>query len=158
MVDAVNMGADAVGAIPHFEFTREYSVESLNFAMNLAAEKGKLVDVHCDEIDDEASRGLETVAARALELELFDRVTASHTTAMHSYNNAYVMRLMRLLKMSRINFVANPLVNTHLQGRADTYPKRRGVTRVRELTAEGINVSFGHDDIFDPWYPLAAAV
>ncbi len=154
MVDAVNMGADAVGAIPHFEFTREYSVESLNFAMNLAAEKGKLVDVHCDEIDDEASRGLETVAARALELELFDRVTASHTTAMHSYNNAYVMRLMRLLKMSRINFVANPLVNTHLQGRADTYPKRRGVTRVKELTAEGINVSFGHDDIFDPWYPL----
>lgn len=154
MIDAVNMGADAVGAIPHFEFTREYSVESLNFAMNLAAEKGKLVDVHCDEIDDEASRGLETVAARALELKLFDKVTASHTTAMHSYNNAYVMRLMRLLKMSRINFVSNPLVNTHLQGRVDTYPKRRGVTRVKELTAEGINVSFGHDDIFDPWYPL----
>lgn len=154
MIDAVNMGADAVGAIPHFEFTREYSVESLNFAMNLAAEKEKLVDVHCDEIDDEASRGLETVAARALELELFDKVTASHTTAMHSYNNAYVMRLMRLLKMSRINFVSNPLVNTHLQGRVDTYPKRRGVTRVKELTAEGINVSFGHDDIFDPWYPL----
>jgi cytosine deaminase len=148
------MGADAVGAIPHFEFTREYSVESLDFALDLAAREEKLVDVHCDEIDDEASRGLETVAARALELGLYDKVTASHTTAMHSYNNAYVMRLMRLLKMSRINFVANPLVNTHLQGRIDTYPKRRGITRVKELTEAGINVSFGHDDINDPWYPM----
>ena len=154
MEEAVAMGADAVGAIPHFEFTREYSVESLNFALELAAGNDRLVDVHCDEIDDEASRGLETVAARALELGLYDRVTASHTTAMHSYNNAYVLRLMRLLRMSRINFVANPLVNTHLQGRADTYPKRRGITRVRELTDAGINVSFGHDDIFDPWYPM----
>lgn len=154
MENAIKLGADAVGAIPHFEFTREYSVESLNFALRLAAENDKLVDVHCDEIDDEASRGLETVAARALELGLYDKVTASHTTAMHSYNNAYVVRLMRLLKMSRINFVSNPLVNTHLQGRMDTYPKRRGVTRVKELTAEGINVSFGHDDIFDPWYPM----
>lgn len=151
---AVELGADAVGAIPHYEFTREYSVESLNYAMELAQQYDRLVDVHCDEIDDEASRGLETVAARALELGLFDKVTASHTTAMHSYNNAYVLRLMRLLKMSRINFVSNPLVNTHLQGRADTYPKRRGVTRVKELLAEGINVSFGHDDIFDPWYPM----
>lgn len=154
MIDAVKMGADVVGAIPHFEFTREYSVESLNFALQLAAENDRLVDVHCDEIDDEASRGLETVAARALELGLFDMVTASHTTAMHSYNNAYVTRLMRLLKMSRINFVSNPLVNTHLQGRMDTYPKRRGITRVKELTEAGINVSFGHDDIFDPWYPM----
>ena len=154
LTEAVKMGADAVGAIPHFEFTREYSVESIDFAMKLAADNDKLVDVHCDEIDDEASRGLETVAARAYELGLFDKVTASHTTAMHSYNNAYVLRLMRLLKMSRINFVANPLVNTHLQGRADTYPKRRGVTRVKELMEAGINVSFGHDDIFDPWYPL----
>lgn len=154
LTEAVKMGADAVGAIPHFEFTREYSVESLHFALDLAAEWNKLVDVHCDEIDDEASRGLETIAAKALELGLYDRVTASHTTAMHSYNNAYVLRLMRLLKMSRINFVANPLVNTHLQGRADTYPKRRGITRVKELTEAGINVSFGHDDIFDPWYPM----
>lgn len=154
MIDAVKLGADVVGAIPHFEFTREYSVESLNFAMELAAQNDRLVDVHCDEIDDEASRGLETLAARALEMEMFDKVTASHTTAMHSYNNAYVLRLMRLLKMSRINFVANPLVNTHLQGRVDTYPKRRGITRVKELTEEGINVSFGHDDIFDPWYPM----
>lgn len=154
LLDALKMGADCVGAIPHFEFTREYSVESLNYAMELAAKYDKLVDVHCDEIDDEASRGLETLAARALELGLYDKVTASHTTAMHSYNNAYVMRLMRLLKMSQINFVANPLVNTHLQGRVDSYPKRRGITRVKELTEAGINVSFGHDDIFDPWYPL----
>lgn len=152
--EAVRLGADAVGAIPHFEFTREYSVESVNYALKLAADNGLLADIHCDEIDDEASRGLETVAARALELGLFDRVTASHTTAMHSYNNAYMLRLMRLLKMSRINFVANPLVNTHLQGRADSYPKRRGVTRVKELNAAGINVSFGHDDIYDHWYPL----
>ncbi|MCI8537078.1 MAG: cytosine deaminase [Oscillospiraceae bacterium] len=154
MEDAVKMGADVVGAIPHFEFTREYAVESLNFAMKLAEKYGKLVDVHCDEIDDEQSRGLEVLAARAYESGLKDRVTASHTTAMHSYNNAYVTKLMRLLKLSEINFVSNPLVNTHLQGRMDTYPKRRGVTRVKELLAEGINVSFGHDDIFDPWYPL----
>lgn len=154
MQTAADMGVDALGAIPHFEFTREYSVSSLNFVMKLASECGLLVDVHCDEIDDEASRGLETLAARAYELGMGERVTASHTTAMHSYNNAYVMRLMRLLKMSGINFVANPLVNTHLQGRMDTYPKRRGMTRVKELTEAGINVSFGHDDIFDPWYPL----
>lgn len=152
--DAVKMGADCVGAIPHFEFTREYSVESLNYACDLAVKYDRLMDVHCDEIDDEASRGLETLACRALELGLLDRVTASHTTAMHSYNNAYVNRLMRLLSMSKINFVSNPLVNTHLQGRVDTYPKRRGVTRVKELLAAGCNVSFGHDDIFDPWYPL----
>jgi len=154
MEDAVKMGADCVGAIPHFEFTREYSVSSLNYAMELAEKYDRLVDVHCDEIDDEASRGLETLAARALESGLRDRVTASHTTAMHSYNNAYVQRLMRLLKMSGINFVSNPLVNTHLQGRIDTYPKRRGITRVKELREAGINVSFGHDDIFDPWYPM----
>lgn len=154
MIRAIEMGADCIGAIPHFEFTREYSVESLNFIMELAKKYDKLVDVHCDEIDDEASKGLETLACRAYEMGLGSRVTASHTTAMHSYNNAYVNRLMRLLKMSKINFVANPLVNTHLQGRIDTYPKRRGVTRVSELLQEGINVSFGHDDIFDPWYPL----
>ena len=154
MENAIKMGADAVGAIPHFEFTREYSVESLNFAVDLACRYDKLIDVHCDEIDDEASRGLETLAARAYEAGIGERVTASHTTAMHSYNNAYVVRLMRLLKMSGINFVSNPLVNTHLQGRMDTYPKRRGITRVKELTEAGLNVSFGHDDIFDPWYPL----
>lgn len=154
MENAVKLGADCVGAIPHFEFTREYSVDSLNFAMKLAEKYDRLVDVHCDEIDDEASRGLETLACRAYERGMGEKVTASHTTAMHSYNNAYALKLFRLLKMSGINFVSNPLVNTHLQGRMDTYPKRRGVTRVKELLEAGINVSFGHDDIFDPWYPL----
>ena len=154
---AAELGVDAIGAIPHFEFTREYSVESLDFACRLADEFGLLVDVHCDEIDDEASRGLETLATRALEMGLKDRVTASHTTAMHSYNNAYFVRLLRLLKMSGINFVSNPLVNTHLQARTDTYPKRRGVTRVKELTEAGINVSFGQDDIVDPWNPSGRA-
>ncbi|MGL5258315.1 MAG: cytosine deaminase, partial [Proteocatella sp.] len=154
MKSAIELGADVVGAIPHFEFTREYGVESLNFAVELAAKYGKLIDVHCDEIDDEQSRFLETLATRAYEYKLGEKTTASHTTAMHSYNNAYTYKLFRLLRMSGINFVANPLVNTHLQGRFDSYPKRRGVTRVKELLADGINVSFGHDDIFDPWYPL----
>ena len=108
----------------------------------------------CDEIDDEASRGLEVLATLALKTGMKGRVTASHTTAMHSYNNAYVAKLMRLLRLSEINFIANPLVNTHLQGRIDTYPKRRGMTRVKELLANGNNVAFGHDDLFDPWYPL----
>lgn len=148
---ALQMGADAAGAIPHFEFTREYSVESLNICFELAQKYNKLIDVHCDEIDDEASRGLETVAARAYETGMKDMVTASHTTAMHSYNNAYMIRLMRLLKLSEMNFVANPCVNMHLGGRVDTYPKRRSLTRVKELTAEGCNVSFGNDDVFDPW-------
>ena len=154
MEQAADLRVDALGAIPHFEFTREYAVASLNFVCELAQDRGLLVDVHCDEIDDEASRGLETLAARAYELGLHEKVTASHTTAMHSYNNAYFTRLLRLLSMSGINFVSNPVVNTHLQGRIDTYPKRRGVTRVKELAADGINVSFGQDDIQDPWNPL----
>ncbi|MCR1899542.1 cytosine deaminase [Irregularibacter muris] len=154
MENAAKMGVDVLGAIPHFEFTREYGVESLNYTMKLAEKYDLLVDVHCDEIDDEQSRFVETLAARAYESGWGEKVTASHTTAMHSYNNAYASRLFRLLGMSKMNFVSNPLVNTHLQGRFDTYPKRRGVTRVKELLAAGINVSFGHDDIFDPWYPL----
>lgn len=152
--EALRMGADAAGAIPHFEFTREYAVESLHICFELAQKYGKLIDVHCDEIDDEASRGLETLATLAYETGMKDMVTASHTTAMHSYNNAYMIRLMRILKLSHINFVANPCVNVHLGGRADSYPKRRSLTRVKELTAEGCNVSFGTDDIFDPWNPM----
>lgn len=152
--EALKLGADVVGAIPHFEFTREYGVESINKIFELAQKYDALIDVHCDEIDDEQSRFLETVATRALESGMKNKVTASHTTAMHSYNNAYTYKLFRLLKMSDINFVSNPLVNTHLQGRFDTYPKRRGVTRVKELNEADINVCFGHDDIFDPWYPL----
>lgn len=155
--EALQLGADVVGAIPHFEFTREYGVESLHIAFDLANKYQRLIDIHCDEIDDEQSRFVETVAALALRDGMGARVTASHTTAMHSYNGAYTSRLFRLLKMSGINFVANPLVNIHLQGRFDDYPKRRGITRVKELLAAGINVSFGHDDVFDPWYPLGTA-
>ncbi|TKI04999.1 cytosine deaminase [Martelella alba] len=152
--EALRLGADAVGAIPHFEFTREYGVESLHKAFSLALKYDRLVDVHCDEIDDEQSRFVETVAALAHRHGIGPRVTASHTTAMHSYNGAYTARLFRLLKISGIHFVANPLVNIHLQGRFDDYPKRRGITRVKELLAAGVNVCFGHDDVFDPWYPL----
>lgn len=152
--EALTLGADVVGAIPHFEFTREYGIESLHIAFALAQQYQRQVDVHCDEIDDEQSRFIETVAALALRENMGARVTASHTTAMHSYNGAYTSRLFRLLKLSGIHFVANPLVNIHLQGRFDDYPKRRGVTRVKEMLAEGINVCFGHDDVYDPWYPL----
>ncbi|WP_202305543.1 cytosine deaminase [Dryocola clanedunensis] len=155
--EALKLGADVVGAIPHFEFTREYGVESLHKAFALAKKYDRPLDIHCDEIDDEQSRFLETVAMLAHREGMGERVTASHTTAMHSYNGAYTSRLFRLLKMSGINFVANPLVNIHLQGRFDDYPKRRGVTRVKELLEAGINVCFGHDDVFDPWYPLGTA-
>ena len=154
MIKAAEMGVDAIGAIPHFEFTREYSVESLHFAFEVAQKYGLLVDAHTDEIDDPASRGLETMATLALETGLKEKATASHTTAMGSYNDAYVYKLMRLLKMADINFVSNPLINMYLGGRFDTYPKRRGLTRVKELDAEGINVAFGEDDIKDPWYPM----
>ncbi|MCW5345819.1 cytosine deaminase [Pseudomonas aeruginosa] len=155
--ESLRLGADVVGAIPHFEFTRELGVESLHKAIDLAKRYDLPVDVHCDEIDDEQSRFLETLAMLAHRDGLGARVTASHTTAMHSYNGAYTSRLFRLLKLSGINFVANPLVNIHLQGRFDDYPKRRGITRVKELLGAGINTCFGHDDVFDPWYPLGTA-
>lgn len=155
--EAVVLGADVIGAIPHFEFTREYGIESLHYVFELAQKYDRLIDVHCDEIDDEQSRFIETLAALAHKFAMGDKVTASHTTAMHSYNGAYASRLFRLLKMSGISFVANPLVNIHLQGRFDDYPKRRGITRVKEMLAADINVCFGHDDIFDPWYPLGTA-
>ncbi|PSW65401.1 cytosine deaminase [Photobacterium leiognathi subsp. mandapamensis] len=155
--EAVQLGADVIGAIPHFEFTREYGVESLHYVFELARKYDRLIDVHCDEIDDEQSRFVETVAALAHKYNMGEKVTASHTTAMGSYNGAYASRLFRLLRMSGINFVANPLVNIHLQGRFDDYPKRRGVTRVKEMLGAEINVCFGHDDVFDPWYPLGTA-
>ncbi|MFQ2146817.1 cytosine deaminase [Aeromonas veronii] len=155
--EALKLGADVIGAIPHFEFTREYGVESLHYIFELAEKYQVLVDVHCDEIDDEQSRFIETLATLAYERGIGHRVTASHTTAMHSYNGAYASRLFRLLKMADINFVANPLVNIHLQGRFDTYPKRRGITRVKEMLEANINVCFGHDDVFDPWYPMGTA-
>lgn len=152
--EALKLGADVIGAIPHFEFTREYGVQSIDYIFELAQKYNLLIDVHCDEIDDEQSRFVEVVAARAYEYGLGQRVTASHTTAMGSYNDAYAGKLFRIVKMSGINFVSNPLVNIHLQGRFDTYPKRRGLTRVKELNGAGLNVCFGHDDIFDHWYPM----
>ncbi|NNN56787.1 cytosine deaminase [Vibrio sp. 1-2 (7-a)] len=155
--EAVKLGADVIGAIPHFEFTREYGIESLHYVFELAQKYDRLIDVHCDEIDDEQSRFVETLAALAHKFDMGGKVTASHTTAMGSYNGAYASRLFRLLRMSGINFVANPLVNIHLQGRFDDYPKRRGVTRVKEMLNANINVCFGHDDVFDPWYPLGTA-
>ena len=154
MEQAMEMGADVVGGIPHYELTREDGVKSVHRIFELAQRYDRLIDIHCDEIDDEQSRFLEVVAACALRSGLGSRVTASHTTAFGSYNNAYAFKLLGSLRRTPINFIANPLINITLQGRADTYPKRRGVTRVKELWQQGTNVSFGHDCIQDPWYPL----
>lgn len=151
---AVEMGVDVIGAIPHFEFNRDYGVDSLKYIVELAEKYDKFIDVHCDEIDDPNSRHLEVLATLAYESGLKNKVTASHTTAMGSYNDAYVYKLMRLLEMSDINMVCNPLINMHLGGRFDMYPKRRGLTRVKELLENNVNVSFGEDDIKDPWYPM----
>lgn len=151
---AVKEGADAVGGVPHYEFNQQYGADSVKYLISLAEKYDKLVDVHCDEIDDPNSRNLEVLATQAYETGLKDRVTASHTTAMGSYNDAYAYKLFRLLKMAGLNFVSNPLVNMHLGGRFDTYPKGRGLTRIKELDKAGINVSFGEDDVADPWSPL----
>jgi cytosine/creatinine deaminase len=151
---SLDMGADAVGGIPHYELTREDGVKSVEKIFKLAEKYNKLIDIHCDEIDDEQSRFLEVVAAFAIRSGAGSRVTASHTTAFGSYNNAYAFKLMGILQKSHINFIANPLINITLQGRADTYPKRRGVTRVKELWQHGLNVSLGHDCVQDPWYSL----
>lgn len=152
--EALRLGADAVGAIPHYEPTREDGVKSVKKAIELAMQYDKLVDVHCDEIDDAQSRYLEVLAAEAIRTGLGNKVTASHTTAMATYEDAYTYKLFQTLKKANINFVALPKANLHLQGRFDGYPKRRGITRVKELLAEGMNVSFGLDSIVDPWYPL----
>ena len=151
---ALEMGADAVGGIPHYEWTREDGVKSIEFIFKLAQKYNCLIDIHCDEIDDDQSRFLEVVAAQAIRTGLGSKVTASHTTAFGSYNNAYAFKLMGLLERSQINFIANPLINITLQGRTDTYPKRRGITRVKELWQQGLNVSLGHDCVQDPWYSL----
>jgi cytosine deaminase len=152
--EALKLGADVVGGIPHYEMTREDGVRSLHRIFELAQQYNRLIDIHCDEIDDDQSRFLEVVAACAIRTGLSSRVTASHTTAFGSYNNAYANKLMGFLQRSQINFIANPLINITLQGRTDTYPKRRGVTRVKELWQAGLNVSLGHDCIQDPWYSL----
>ena len=151
---ALKMGADVVGGIPHYEFTREDGVKSVKKAIELACRYDKLVDIHCDETDDDQSRFVEMIAAEAYFSGLKDRVTASHTCAMGSYNNAYAFKLMSKLAQTGINCISCPTENTYLQGRYDNYPKRRGLTRIDELTAAGVNVSLGQDSISDPWYPL----
>jgi len=155
--EAARRGVDVIGAIPHFEDTREDGVRSVEIAVDLAERHGLRVDAHCDEIDDEQSRFVEVLATRAARTGLRDRVTASHTTAMGSYNPAYGYKLHRILARSGIHMVSNPMVSLHLQGRFDDYPKRRGLTQVKELLAAGVNVAFGHDDVMDPWYPLGTA-
>lgn len=152
--EALRLGADVVGGIPHYEMTREDGVRSIHRIFELAQRYDRPIDIHCDEIDDDQSRFLEVVAACAYRSGLGARVTASHTTAFASYNNAYAFKLMGLLQKSQINFIANPLINITLQGRTDTYPKRRGLTRVKELWQAGLNVSLGNDCILDPWYGL----
>ncbi|AKO53344.1 cytosine deaminase [Marinobacter psychrophilus] len=154
MEEAIRLGADVVGGIPHFEFTRDYGTESVRWLMELAHKHDLLVDVHCDEIDDPESRFLEVLAAEALRLDYGSRVAASHTCAMGSYNDAYCSRLFRLLKKSGLRFLCMPTENLHLQGRFDSYPKRRGITRVPELLDAGLKVAFGQDSIRDPWYPM----
>jgi cytosine deaminase len=157
ITEAARRGVDAIGAIPHFEDTRDDGVRSLEIAVSTALEAGLLIDVHCDEIDDEQSRFVEVLATHAMRTGLRGRVTASHTTAMGSYNAAYSYKLQRILSRAGINLVCNPMVNLHLQGRFDAYPKRRGLTQVKEMLGAGVNVAFGHDDVMDPWFPMGTA-
>ncbi len=152
--EAMKLGADVVGGIPHYELTREDGVKSIQYIFDLAEKYDRAIDIHCDEIDDDQSRFLEVVAAETIRRQLGSRVTASHTTAFGSYNNAYAFKLMGFLKRANLSFIANPLINLTLQGRTDTYPKRRGLTRVKELRQNGLNLSLGHDCIQDPWYNL----
>jgi cytosine deaminase len=157
LTEAARRGVDVIGAIPHYEDTREDGVRSVEIAVDLADRYGLRVDAHCDEIDDEQSRFVEVLATRAARSGLRERVTASHTTAMGSYNPAYAYKLHRIIARSGIHMVSNPMVSLHLQGRFDDYPKRRGITQVKELLEAGVNVAFGHDDVMDPWYPLGTA-
>ena len=153
---ALDMGVEVVGGIPHFERTMADGAESVKLLCELAAERGLRVDMHCDESDDPLSRHVETLAQQALRLGLQGRVTGSHLTSMHSMDNYYVSKLLPLLHEAGLAAIANPLINITLQGRHDTYPKRRGMTRVPELLAAGIPVAFGHDCVMDPWYSLGS--
>ena len=153
---ALDRGVDVVGGIPHFERTTADGALSVKLLCELAAERGLRVDMHCDESDDPLSRHVETLAFETQRLGLQGRVTGSHLTSMHSMDNYYVSKLLPLMAEAQLQVVANPLINITLQGRHDTYPKRRGMTRVPELLAAGINVAFGHDCVMDPWYSLGS--
>jgi cytosine/creatinine deaminase len=152
--ESLKLGADAVGGIPHYELTREDGVRSIHRIFELAQQYDRLIDIHCDEIDDDNSRFLEVVNACAIRSGLGSRVSASHTSAFGSYNNAYAYKLLGFLRRTQINFIVNPLINITLQGRTDSYPKRRGITRVKELWQQGMNISLGHDCVQDCWYSL----
>jgi cytosine deaminase len=153
---ALDKGVDVVGGIPHFERTMADGAASVKLLCEIAAERGKLVDMHCDESDDPLSRHIETLAFEAQRLGLRGRVTGSHCTSMHSMDNYYVSKLLPLIAEAGVSVIANPLINITLQGRHDTYPKRRGMTRVPELMAAGVNVAFGHDCVMDPWYGMGS--
>jgi cytosine/creatinine deaminase len=153
---ALDMGVDVVGGIPHFERTMAEGAASVKLLCEMAAEHGKPVDMHCDETDDPLSRHVETLAFEAQRLGLQGRVNGSHCTSMHSMDNYYASKLIPLIAESGVSIVANPLINITLQGRHDTYPKRRGMTRVPELMAAGATVAFGHDCVMDPWYGLGS--
>ena len=153
---ALDLGVDVVGGIPHFERTMAHGAESVRLLCELAAERGKLVDMHCDESDDPLSRHIETLAYETQRLGLQGRVTGSHLTSMHSMDNYYVSKLIPLIADAGVSAIANPLINITLQGRHDSYPKRRGMTRVPELMAAGVTVAFGHDCVMDPWYSLGS--
>ena len=154
---ALAMGVDVVGGIPHHERTMHDGAESVKILCELAAKEGRLVDMHCDETDDPMSRHIETLALHTERLGLAGRVTGSHLTSMHSMDNYYVSKLIPLMAQTGVAAIANPLINITLQGRHDTYPKRRGMTRVPELMAAGVTVAFGHDCVMDPWYSLGSA-
>jgi cytosine deaminase len=154
---ALDLGVDVVGGIPHFERTAADGAASVRLLCELAAERGLRVDMHCDETDDPSSRHVETLAYETQRLRLHGRVTGSHLTSMHSMDNAYASKLIALMAESGLSAIANPLINITLQGRYDSYPKRRGMTRVPELMAAGVPVAFGHDCVLDPWYALGSA-
>ena len=154
---ALDQGVDIVGGIPHFERTMADGAASVKALCEIAAERGLLVDMHCDETDDPMSRHVETLAYETQRLGLEGRVAASHLTSMHSMDNYYVSKLLPLISEAGIAAIANPLINIVIQGRHDTYPKRRGMTRVPEMRAAGILVAFGQDCVMDPWYPLGSA-
>ena len=153
---ALDMGVDVVGGIPHFERTMAEGAESVRILCEIAAQRGLMVDLHCDESDDPLSRHIETLALHSQRLGLQGRVAGSHLTSMHSMDNYYVSKLLPLIEEAGVAAIANPLINITLQGRHDTYPRRRGMTRVPEMLAAGIPVAFGHDCVMDPWYSLGS--
>ena len=154
---ALDRGVDVVGGIPHFERTMQEGTESVRLLCEIAEKRGLMVDMHCDESDDPLSRHVETLACETTRLGLHGRVAGSHLTSMHSMDNYYVSKLIPLMAEAGLHAIPNPLINIMLQGRHDTYPKRRGQTRVRELRDAGITVGFGSDCVMDPWYSLGKA-